>query len=882
MKHCTVFIALLIAFQVKCLAQAFTIPVGGGNNDATEISCDYYQLTPNVTFQQGAIWYSHQLNLANSFDYNFQIYLGNNNGAGADGMAFVIQNQSQTLGPAGTFGSQLGYGTFPGKSLGVEFDTHGNGAGAPYGDIPQHHIAIDTGGIQFPPAAGPVTALASGGNIDDGNWHTCEIVWTPGTETMAVYFDGSQRLTCTFSAGLVASVFGGQNLLYWGWTGASGSKFNVQRIRVPLVADFVSGINYAHCGLNNVAFTDSSVSGLNSITYSWNLGDGNTSTQQDVTHSYANSGVYNVALTVTDGGGCIADTTIPVAVNSVPVITPSQTNVTCNGLGNGVARGIVTSGTPLYTYNWFPAVSTIDSAQGLPPGNYALIVVDHNMCADTTAFIITQPPVLTDAVTHTNVLCYGDSSGSVNATAGGGTPTYIYSWNPNIGTGDNVSGLAAGSYTSIVTDANGCTVSAQAVINQPQQPLTTVLSDSNLRCNGVPTGYIILTTSGGTQAYNYTWNPPSAGSSASGITLAAGNYQVTITDANGCSLTRSATLTQPLFPLTASATALPELCSGQSTGTIVVIPSGGTAGYTFSLSNGGAPITSSTDTINNLSSGTYTVSVTDHNGCTFDTAATINAPPPLLVTFIDSVSPKCYHYYDGSLVALASGGSPGPGYNYAFSNGVTDTTGINNNLSAGNYVVTVTDKSGCTDSTSIILAQPDSVITDVTPTPIQVNLGDQLQLYGVTNQNGTITYNWTPTEGLSCYDCADPVFNGVYSQPYTLTTTNQDSCFGSVSFIVTVVPNYNIFFPNAFTPGQGGANAAWQIFGEKHAIKLIELSVFDRIGEKVFESNSVDFMWDGSFKSKEAQVGVYTYEARVVWLNNYTEKLFTGSVTLLR
>ena len=97
-----------------------------------------------------------------------------------------------------------------------------------------------------------------------------------------------------------------------------------------------------------------------------------------------------------------------------------------------------------------------------------------------------------------------------------------------------------------------------------------------------------------------------------------------------------------------------------------------------------------------------------------------------------------------------------------------------------------------------------------------------------------------------------------------------------------MVPVYNIFFPNAFTPKQGGVNAYWQVFGKKNAIKQIQVSVFDRIGEKVFESNDIDFMWDGTFKGKDAAMGNYVYMARVVWLDNHTDKLFEGSITLLR
>jgi gliding motility-associated-like protein len=262
-----------------------------------------------------------------------------------------------------------------------------------------------------------------------------------------------------------------------------------------------------------------------------------------------------------------------------------------------------------------------------------------------------------------------------------------------------------------------------------------------------------------------------------------------------------------------------------------------------------------------------------------DTAVSIYQPTQLTDS-LGFASPTCHDYTNGKVVVVAQGGQPG--YTYTFSNTLINNTGLDDNLGAGTYAVTITDHYGCLHYDSAILTQPDSVLIEVSPTPIQVKLGDQLQLNTSSNQTETVNYSWTPDFGLSCYDCSDPVFTGVYSQPYHVLATNQDGCIGTFDFTVTVVPVYNIFFPNIFTPGQGGVNAEWQVFGEKHAIKQIEVSVFDRIGEKVFESRDINFTWDGTFKGKQAPEGVYTYMARIVWLNNYTEKLFEGSVTLMR
>ena len=877
MKRYTIFIFLFMVFHALVNAQAFIVPASG-NNDASILGCDSVQLTPNATFQQGTVWYRNQLNLNNPFDFTFHAFFGINNGVGADGMAFIIQNQNQTLGPQGALGgAQLGYFSFPGKSMAIEFDTHNNGAGAPYGDIPVHHIAIDTGGIQFPPAAAPVPALPSSANLDDGAWHKIEIVWVPGTQTMTVYFDGNLRLSCVFNPGLVAQVFGGQNMLYWGWAGCTGSKFDQQQIAISLQANFTAAINYSQCSLVNVPFTDSSVSGLKNIaSWNWDFGDGGSSTQQNPVHTYAASGIYNVKLTVTDGGGCTSDTTIAVSVHSSPLITPSQSNVTCNGLNNGVARAITTQGTPPYTFTWLPAVSTVDSAIMLSPGNYVVVVTDPNHCGDTAIYTITQPAALVDSITKTNVLCFGQTTGSIINTVTGGTSAYTYLWNPSVSTTSSASNLASGTYLITIADANACNLHETVNITEPTL-LTAMQSDSNVLCYGTTTGFMIVNTSGGTQPYSYNWNPNvTIGDSA--MQLGAGTYNVTVTDANACSLSLTATITQPT-QLIIYAEANSVLCFGQNSGTIIIQASGASPAYTYSISSGGAPITQAADTFNNLAPTTYAVLVTDTKGCTADTTVTVNQPPQLVALLADT-NPTCYHYHNGKIIVTATGGTGADVF--TFSDSTIHSTGDFYNLPAGSYGVTVTDAAGCKVSDSAVLTEPDSVLIEVSPTPIQVKLGQTLQLTSTTNQTGAVNYAWSPDFGLSCYDCSDPVFNGVYSQPYFVIATNENQCIGTFAFTVTVVPDYDIFFPNAFTPGTGGVNADWQVFGNLIAIKQMEVKVFDRIGEKVFESNDVNYRWDGTFKGHPVPVGVYTYECKVVWLNNYTDKTFIGSITLLR
>ncbi len=162
-----------------------------------------------------------------------------------------------------------------------------------------------------------------------------------------------------------------------------------------------------------------------------------------------------------------------------------------------------------------------------------------------------------------------------------------------------------------------------------------------------------------------------------------------------------------------------------------------------------------------------------------------------------------------------------------------------------------------------------------------MKLGETLQLTATANQSGNVTYTWSPNFGLSCYDCPQPLFDGVYSQQYTVVATTDAGCFGTSVVPVTVIPNYDIFIPNAFTPNGDGQNDTWQLFGNMASMKQADVKVFNRWGEKVFESNDLNFQWDGTYKGEKVYPGVYTYVAKFVWINNHSDNNYKGSITVL-
>ncbi len=593
--------------------------------------------------------------------------------------------------------------------------------------------------------------------------------------------------------------------------------------------------------------------------------------------SMLKAGTYTI--TVTDQAGCNKTISVVIAEPALPLtLNVAPTNITCFGQNNGSITLNVSGGTPNYTYSWNPNVSSGNSATGLSAGSYTITVADSKGCSVVPSITISEPSQpLTLVTAQTNLSCYQSADGVASVSVSGGTFPYTYAWSPNVSSGNSASGLAAGAYTVTVTDNNGCTNSSNFNLAEPAQ-LTATETHTDILCNGDATGSLTVTANGGTPGYTYGWSPNvSSGNTASALT--AGIYTVTVTDNNGCSVLTGATLTEP-GPLGLSLTANDALCFGQNSGTITSQASGGVSPYSFSATNDGVNfISSSNGQFTGLTAGNYTVLMVDQNTCSVS-ATVVVAEPAQLVNTTGVEDASCYHYADGVLTFAAGGGNPG--YQYTLSTGAANTTGLFGGLSAGTYQVSITDTKGCSIVDSGTIAEPDTVLISVAPNPTEVELGASLDLTTTTNQSGNVTYQWFPAFGLSCYDCSNPTFNGVYSQTYTVIAVTDSGCIGSDTLQVTVIPNYNLFIPNAFTPNGDGTNDYWQIYGKLNGVKQIEVEVFNRIGEKVFEGHDLNFTWDGTYKGKDSPNGVYVYQMKIVWLNNHSDSGYKGSLTLLR
>lgn len=546
-------------------------------------------------------------------------------------------------------------------------------------------------------------------------------------------------------------------------------------------------------------------------------------------------------------------------------------------------------------------------------GSYAVLVTAANGCADTATATVTELTSLTVNISGALNYCPG---GNTTLTASGGNS---YIWNDaNNSTTASIT-VTAGNYSVTGTDANGCTGSASVVVTQNTPP-TINISGTLSYCEGSNT---TLTASG---ASNYVWNDANNSTNTS-ITVTQGNYTVTGTDANGCSATASATVSENALPAI-SISGLLNYCVGGNT---TLTATGGST-YLWNTGDATASIT--------VTQGNYEVTATDANGCIGNASATVNETTSLVVNIDGDLS-----FCSGTNTTLTASG----GTNYTWSNGsnnesITVTqagvysvtasdasctgtasvtvseiqaTPVNlgndiivcENLAvtidagggyvsytwnngedtqtlspdaSGNYAVTVVDANGCSASSSVNVTFGSFPVVQL-GNDTTVNKGGSVNISPVITPTptGSVTYLWQ-SEGdglLSCTNCASPTITVQDTTVVTLTYTNEFGCAAQDNFTIFTIPALPIFIPNAFSPNRDGENDVFQIYGG--GFKEFYLTIHNRWGQKVFESNDNTQVWDGTFKGKEQEQGVYVYYVKFVSTDLVIQTL-TGSVTLLR
>jgi len=480
----------------------------------------------------------------------------------------------------------------------------------------------------------------------------------------------------------------------------------------------------------------------------------------------------NYTVTVTDAKGCTFPVNITVTEPNLPIALSSVvTDVSCFGGSDGAIDMTITGGTIPYSYSWMNSNSmqmsyTTDDVVNVTSEDYTITVLDANGCTEELLSSVAEPTTgLSSSIVITDVNCNGGSDGALALTVAGGTNAYTYLWS-NGSTTEDLNTISAGNYLVTITDANNCTLLDSSIVGEPQDALATTIVSTDVSCNGGMDGNIDLTVSGGTSPYSYIWSNSAASQDIS--SLMALTYNVLVTDANGCTINDSRIITEPAAPLSIAGTTVAVLCNGGNDGAITTTIAGGTTPYTLQWNDINSIVLSdTTEAPSNLYASTYTLLVTDTNGCTETSDFIVTEPSNPLSTTISATEVLCYNGVNADVTFSASGGSTP--YSYLWNNGA-----ISQSLSGvgvGQYVVEVIDINGCIINDSITVIGPSSAVVAITES-LDVKCNGGMSGYAeVTASGGVYPYTYAWSNGVT-----NPINNNLIAGNYTIVVTDANGC----------------------------------------------------------------------------------------------------------
>jgi gliding motility-associated-like protein len=366
------------------------------------------------------------------------------------------------------------------------------------------------------------------------------------------------------------------------------------------------------------------------------------------------------------------------------------------------------------------------------------------------------------------------------------------------------------------------------------------------------------------------------GTTANFGSLPAGTYTFTVTNVDGCTSvasTTSATInTAPSGPAVTIVSQSDVTCNGDTDGAATVNASGGTAPYSYNWTSGAG----NTASASGLNPGTYMVTVTDNAGCTSTLGVTINEPL-LIAPNTSSTNIDCASSIGGSITTAASGGTGA--YTYSWTPGGQTTSSLSS-LQPGNYTVTVTDANGCSTSQTGTVGVTGSLSVSATPNYAEITAGESVSI----QTTGGNSYTWTPATDLSCTDCANPTATPSSSTEYIVSATDANGCAGQDTVYIKVsIECGEYFVPTAFSPNESGptANNTLCVFGVPACVAELDFTIYNRWGEVVFQTTDITKCWDGTYKEKLMDSGIFVYKLYVKLVDDTIIEQ-SGNTTLVR
>lgn len=537
---------------------------------------------------------------------------------------------------------------------------------------------------------------------------------------------------------------------------------------------------------------------------------------------------------------------------NVNVVT---TNATSCSTPNGTATANASGGVGPYTYAWTP--STFGSTQtisNLPAGTYSVIATAANGCSGTGSGQVANTSGVNAVISGiTQITCFGASNGIVSLNVTGGTAPITYTWSDQgfASSFSSRNNLGPGAQSVVVTDNSGCSVTLNFTITQPAQLTANLVSSQNVSCNGAANGSINMTVAGGTLPYSITWSN-SASTTEDLASLSGGTYQLSVTDNKGCQAQGPSVNVVEPAALVLSLVSFEDIsCFNGNDGSIVVSAVGGTTPYTFNA--GGA--NQSNGVFNTLTANTYSVSVTDNNGCTDDLIQILTQPSAALSVVLDSFSNvSCNNAADGFISVTASG-SNAP-FTYTINGGAPQFSGLFENLDAGSYTVQAIDNEGCTASLTQAISEPAVLNLTMSSTDASPGASNGTATVGIAGGTSPYTTSWNDAASQSTLTATN-----LPTGTYVVSVVDAEGCSATNSVFVDVVgaikdlalQDFKLF-PN---PTSKNVTISFSLLSAKD----FKVSIIDALGTRILtDAQNASASYSNTIDISHLAAGIYFVE----------------------
>ena len=872
------------------------------NNSAKRVGDSIFQLTPSSAWKNGSVWFQKRLDLKSNFLVIAELNFGSRTTNGADGMAFVLQPLSANQGSSG---GGMGYwGVKP--SMAVEFDDFQN----PGWDPTEDHIALVQNGdiyhYTLNTISGPHKLSYS---LEDGKWHTAAFQWSASSKKFRCVFDGIEIFDKTID--MVKDVFKDSSFVYFGFTGATGDKFNAHQVKINKFQIKIENscelgidsllVQHVSCfgGKDGQIFL-SDTGGQGEVSYKWNP------TSIGTTSKANNLKAGRYLAVATDSQGCKDQLWININEPAAIVTDLTSSKSACKGTNSGEIE--LTSKNHKGELSWSisPKTSTTNSSilgpkiiySGLPPDQYTIIQTDTSNCKDTSLIIVKEGDKIYGQIDTSINTCSDLSLGIIKTSALTGIQPFTWLISPSVGSQLTVNGgrnayfenLQKGTYRIYLIDSVGC----GDTINTRVESVKSIQSriDSVGASCEINNGFINASTSNGIPPYSWSINPVDGNFSANNnnseivfANLKSGDYTFQITDSLGCRDTLKAVVSN--YSISANITSTDVACKYGKLGRIDVECLNGTLPFNWAIiPNDGTILEKSLVEkyeFTNLKAGNYTLLLVDSNGCKDTLATLINQINAELQ--VSNIKNSCFKGEKGRFEGLAvSGKQP---YNWSLEPmafGISQTTynirKTYENVPAGNYSLILKDANDCLDSQIITVKEIPKINLQIDSFAGDIYNGE-VTFHSTINPSGKYYYQWSPPEIFgSQVNSKNPKVMVKGGQQIQLLVSDTNGCYELVDYkVFGDVENIHHYAPNAFTPDGNTLNETYKAKGNFSSVRY---KVFNLWGECLFVSTASEPEWNGYYMNYAVPEGVYVIISDMYWDSLKIRKVIAKDVTLLR